>query len=153
MKREGLKLRGTAVIERRRKDGAVIDREVIKNLVLTLGKSRVRDLIGEGIGATGITGFGYIAIGTGTASPVIGNTALETEVERESATVASVSTDQVTFEKTFTFASGVSYSITEAGVGDSATETGDTLLDRFTFSIKSVDADTDLYVKVTITVS
>jgi len=151
--KEGLKLIGNAVIERRRKDGSIIDKEEIKNLILTTGKSRVRDLLGEGIGATGITGFGYITIGTGTASPVVGDTSLETEVERASATVASVSTDQVTFEKTFSFGSGVSYNITEAGVGDSATETGDTLLDRFTFSIKAVDADTDLYVKITITVS
>ena len=150
---EGLKLRGDVLIERRTKDGKVLDREELKNLIVTTGKSRVRDLLGEGIGATGITGFGYIAIGTGTASPVVGDTALETEVERASATVSAVSTDQVTFEKTFSFGSGVSYNITEAGVGDSATETGDTLLDRFTFSIKAVDADTDLYVKVTITVS
>lgn len=151
--KDGFKLIGNAVIERRRQDGSVIDREEVKNLIVTTGLSRVRDLLGEGIGATGITGFGYLAIGTGTTPPVAGNTVLETEVARESATVASVSTDQVTFEKTFSFGSGESYSITEAGVGDSATETGDTLLDRFTFTAKAVDDDTDLYVKITITVS
>ncbi len=96
--KDGLKLKGDVVIERRKKDGTVIDREELKNLILTVGKSRVRDLIGEGIG-TGLTGFSYIAIGTGTTGVVVGDTSLETEVVRELATVASVDADKVTFEK------------------------------------------------------
>ena len=119
---------------------------------MTTGKTRVRNLIGEGIG-TGLTGFSYLAIGTGTDAVLVGDTSLQTEVDRELADVASEGVDKVTFEKTFTFGTGDSYAITEAGVGDSASSTGDTLLDRFKFTAKNVDIDTDLYVKITITVS
>jgi len=155
--KDGLKLIGDVVIERRKKDGTVIDREEIKNLIVNSGKERVAKLIAEGVG-TGLTGFSYLALGTGTTAPVATNTSLETEVTRELATVgyATVGYEasyKATFEKTFDFGTGESYSITEAGVGDSASATGDTLLDRFVFSAKSVDVDTDLYVKVTITVS
>ena len=82
--------------------------------------------------------------------------ALETEVSRAQADNSGGSYEanyKCIFEKTFTFGSGESYSITEAGVFDGATETGSTMLDRFTFTSKSVDSDTDLYIKVTITVS
>jgi len=150
--KDGLKLIGDVVIERRKKDGTVIDREEIKNLIVNSGKERVAKLIAEGVG-TGLTGFSYLALGTGTTAPVATNTSLETEVTRELATVGYEASYKATFEKTFDFGTGESYSITEAGVGDSASATGDTLLDRFVFSAKSVDVDTDLYVKVTITVS
>lgn len=150
--KDGIKLKGNVVLELRKKDGTVIEHEELKNLIVTTGKSRVRDLIGEGIG-TGLTGFNSIAIGTGTNAVVIGDTTLQTEVERALASVSAVSTDKVVFEKTFDFGTGDSYAITEAGVFDSDTETGSTMLDRFVFSAKNVDVDTDLYVKITITIA
>ncbi len=145
-------LRANVVIERRRKDGSVIDREEVHNDIVTTGKSRVRDLIGEGLG-TGLTGFSHIAIGTGTDAVLVGDTTLQTEEERESATISAESTDKVIFEKTFVFGTGDSYAITEAGVFDSATITGSTMLDRFKFNAKNVDIDIDLLVRITITVA
>jgi len=150
--KDGIKLTGDVIIERRRKDGSVIDREEIKNLIVNSGKERVAKLIAEGVG-TGLTGFSYIAIGTGVTGVLVTDTSLETEVERESATVGYEASYKATFEKTFVFGTGDSYAITEAGVGDSASSTGDTLLDRFVFTAKNVDIDTDLYVKITITVA
>lgn len=150
--KEGLKLRGNVLIERRTKDGKVLDREEIKNLIVNTGKERVAKLIAEGVG-TGLTGFSYIAIGTGENEVNATDTSLQTEVERELATVAYEASYKAVFEKVFDFSTGEEYAITEAGVGDSASSTGDTLLDRFKFSAKNVDIDTDLYVKITITVS
>ena len=147
--KDSFKLKGDVLIERRKKDGTVIDSENLKNLIVNLGKESVARLIcgdGSGIGA-----FGYIAIGTGTTAPAVGNTTLETEVEREVATAAYEASYKATFEKTFSFGSGISYAITEAGVLDEAI--GGVMLDRFTFTAKNVDADTDLYIKITITVS
>ena len=137
--KDSITLKGNVVLETRKKDGTVIEHEELKNLIVTTGKSRVRDLIGEGIG-TGLTGFNSIAIGTGTNAVVIGDTTLQTEVERALASVSAVSTDKEVYEKT-------------AGIFDSDTETGSTMLDRFVFSAKNVDVDTDLYVKITITVA
>jgi len=152
--KDGITLKGDVVLETRRKDGTVIEHEELKNLIVTTGKSRVRDLIGEGIG-TGLTGFNSIAIGTGETGDavVVGDTTLKTEVARALASVSASSTDKVIFEKTFTFGTAEEYAITEAGVMDSVTVTGSTMLDRFVFSAKNVDVDTDLYVKITITVA
>lgn len=144
-----LKLKGDVVIERRRKDGSVIDRQELKNLVVNAGKERVAKML-NGVESTY---FRAIAIGTGTTSPLGVDTTLESEVTRATASLSYLADYKAIFEHTFEFGSGESYAITEAGVFDSATVSGSTMLDRFTFSAKNVDADTDLYVKVTITVS
>ena len=152
--KKGLVLKTNVVIETRTKDGKVIDREEVHNDIVTAGKSRVRDLIGVGIG-TGLTGFDSIAIGTGITGDtvVVGDTTLKAEVARALASVSAEDVDKVIFEKTFSFATAEEYAITEAGVFDSITETGSTMLDRFVFSAKNVDVDTDLYVKITIQVA
>jgi hypothetical protein len=147
--KEFLKLKGSAVIETRTKEGAVIDREEIKNLIVNAGKEVVAKLL-NGVSSTY---FRAIAIGTGTTGATTGDTTLETEVTRALASLAYEASYKATFEKTFEFGSGESYSITEAGVFDSATASGSTMLDRLTFTAKSVDSDTDLYVKITVTVA
>ena len=150
--KEGLVFKTNVIIERRTKDGKVLDREEVHNDIVTTGATRVRDLIGEGIG-TGLTGFNSIAVGTGTDAVVVGDITLQTEVGRALASVSAESTDKVIFEKTFEFGTGESYAITEAGIFDSDTETGSVMLDRFVFSAKDVDEDTNLYVKITITIA
>lgn len=152
--KERLKLRGNVIIERRTKDGKVIDREELKNLIVNVGKERVAKLLTQGVGGTA---FGYIAIGeSGSGDSVaVGDTALVSEVTRAQADDGGGNYEadyKAIWEKTFTFGSGESYSIKEAGISDSASESGQTLLDRFVFTAKEVDADTDLYVKVTVTV-
>lgn len=147
--KDGIKLRGDAVIELRLKDGTVIEREEVKNLIVNVGKEKVANLL-NGIDTTP---FDAIAIGTGTTSPNASDTGLQTEVIRESATKTYVSDYKARFEKTFTFGSGENYSITEAGVLDDVVVSGSVMLDRFTFTAKAVDADTDLNVKITITIS
>jgi len=146
-----LKLRGDVVIERRKKNGDVIDREKFKNLIVNSGKEHVAKLIGNLV--SGINAFQSLAIGTGTTAVVVTDTSLETEITRVLATKSYEADYKAVFENTFSFSSGVSYNITEAGLFDSNVESGSTMLDRFVFTAKEVDADTDLYIKVTITVS
>jgi len=150
--KEYIKLRGDAIIERRAKDGTVLEREEIKNLVVNGGKQRVAELIG--IIGTGVAGFSHIGIGlSATGDSVSGSdTELVSEVTREQAVTAYVAPYKVTFEKTFSFGTGEAYDVAEAGIFDGATPTGSTMFDRFVFSPKSVDDDTDLYVKITVTV-
>jgi len=146
-----LKLTGTVVIERRKKNGKVIDRQNLKNLIVNSGKEHVAKLIGGLV--SGLNEFQSIAIGTGTTSATATDTSLETEVTRALASKSYEASYKAVFEKTFSFNSGESYNITEAGLFDSNTESGSTMLDRFVFTAKEVDADTDLYIKITITVS
>ncbi len=149
MKKEGFKLKGVAIIERRRKDGSILDQEIVDNLIVNDGLTRVARLLG-GV-STDV--FSHIAIGTGTTAATTSDSALETEYTRESATIAYEASYKIKFEKTFTFASGVSENITEAGLTDDAVVSGSILLDRFVFSAKAVDGDTDIYIKITITIS
>lgn len=130
-----------------KKTGKIKSQETLHNLIVTAGKTRVRDLIG---GASS-TGFTYIALGTGTTDPAVGNTALETEVKRASATVTYPASNQVKYEKVFTWGSAESYTVTEAGLFDSASS--GTMLNRLEFAGKSVDIDTDLSVTITISIS
>jgi len=139
-----------AVIKRiDRSSGKVLEEETIHNLVVNDGKERVRDLIaGLSTGA-----FSYIGIGESAVAPSATDSALGNESTRASATKSYPSTSQVKYEKVFSFASGESYSITEAGLFDSATVSGSTMLNRLTFGAKAVDADTDLSVAITISVN
>ena len=119
------------------------------NTIVNNGKERVAKLLNN----VSSTYFRAIAIGTGTTGATSADTSLETEYTRATATLAYEADYKATFAKTFEFGSGVSENITEAGVFDSATVSGSTMLDRFTFSAKAVSATVDLYVKITITVS
>ena len=144
-----MKIKGRAVIERRRNDGSVIDQEIIDNEVVVDGLERVAKLIG-GLASDVFT---HIAIGTGTTAATVNDSALETEYTREAATIAYEASYKCKFEKTFTVPSGTSENITEAGLTDSGTVSGSILLDRLVFSPKVLDGDTPLYIKITITVS
>ena len=148
--KESLKLKGHGYFELRRKDGTVKEAWECDNLIVTTGKVQVAKLL-NGVDATY---FDTIAIGEGESGDeaVVGDTALVAEVERALASLSYEATAKAVFEKTFEFISGEAYEITEAGVFNSQSAGGD-MLDRFVFSAKSVDADTNLYVKITITCS
>ena len=143
-------LKGHGYFERRKKDGTKIDSWETDNLIVTTGKVQVAKLL-NGVDATY---FDTIAIGEGESGDevVVGDTTLVSEVERALASLSYEATAKAVFEKTFSFISAEAYAITEAGVLNSQSAGGD-MLDRFVFSAKNVDADTDLYVKITITCS
>lgn len=133
----------------RRSTGEVIDIEEKCNTIVNNGLERVAKLINN----VSSTHFRALAIGTGTTSPTNSDTSLETEYTRATATLSYEADYKAKFTKTFTFGSGVSENITEAGIFDSATVSSSTMLARTTFAAKAVDSDTDLIVTATITVA
>lgn len=143
-------LKGHGYFERRRKDGTKIDSWETDNLIVTTGKVQVAKLL-NGVDATY---FDSIAIGEGETGDavVVGDTTLKSEVARSLASLSYEATAKAVFEKTFTFGTAESYAITEAGIFNSQSAGGD-MLDRFVFSAKNVDVDTDLFVSITITCS
>lgn len=150
--KEPFPMKWNVIFETRRKDGTVIDREKVHNDIVNSGKYNVAHYLAND--ESGLGGFPYIAIGEGESGDnvVAGDTALKSEVTRELATT-DVTNNVITYEKTFTFGSGETYAINEAGLFDSVTESGSTMFNRaIPSSVKNVDADTDLYVKITITV-
>jgi hypothetical protein len=140
-------LKGHGYFERRRKDGTKIDSWECDNLIVTTGKEQVAKLLN----GVDLVYFNTIAIGEGATAPAIGQEALVAEVKRIEPVLAYEVPNKATFEYTFVFASLESYAITEAGIFNDSSA-GGIMLDRFTFTEKDVDADTDLYVKITITV-
>ena len=127
----------------------VLDSEEFCNTVVNDGLERVAKLI-NGVSSTY---FRALAIGTNASGPTNSDSTLGAEVTRAVATLSYEASYKAKFTYTFTFGSGESYSITEAGIFDSATVSGSTMLARTVFSAKAVDADIDLIVTTIITVA
>ena len=129
--------------------GKILQKEIKENTIVNNGLERVAKLL-NGVNATY---FRAIAIGTGTTSATVSDTSLESEYTRSSVTLAYEADYKATFTKTFEFGSGVSENITEAGIFDSALESGSTMFNRTTFSAKAVSSSVDLIVTATITIA
>ena len=128
--------------------GDVLDDETYHNLIVDSGLTRLADLIGK----FSTSGFDNIAIGTGAVAPTNGDTTLGTESKRAVATsITKSASNQVQYQHLFTFVSGESFNITEAGLFDAGVS--GTMLNRLTFAGKSVDVNTDLSVTITITIN
>jgi hypothetical protein len=127
----------------------IISREEKTNLIVNDGLERVAKLL-NGVSSTY---FRAIAIGTGTTAPTNSDTELEIEFTRSLATLSYEASYKTKFTHTFTFGSGVTEDITEAGLFDSDIASGSTMLARTTFSAKSVSSDIELIVTATITAS
>jgi len=129
--------------------GEVLDKEEICNTIVNNGLERIAKLInGESS-----THFRALGIGTGTTAVTTADTALETEYSRETATLSYEADYKSKFTKDFTFGSGVSENITEAGIFDSSTVSGSSMLAHTTFSAKAVSSTVGLTVTATITVA
>jgi hypothetical protein len=126
--------------------GEIIDSQEFCNLIVNAGLTRVALLLN----GNSATYFRALAVGEGTTAAANGDTALETEVARATATLTN-GTYTAVFAYTFTF--GGDYAITEAGIFDSATESGSTMLARTVFSAKNVSTTIQLIVTATITVA
>lgn len=151
-----LKLKGQYILEHFR-DGKLIDKKVIDNLITNAGKAEVAGLIGSDT-TSGLTAFDYIAIGTGTTSAAATDTALEAEITTgggaRSAGTGTRTTTNVTndtFQLVVTFNFTSSFAITESGVLNASS--GGTLLSRTTFSTINVANNDSLQVTWKITVS
>lgn len=129
--------------------GKILQQEEKCNLIVNDGLERVAKLL-NGVSSTY---FRAIAIGTGTTSATNSDTALETEYTRALATLSYNASYKAKFSKTFEFGSGVAEDITEAGLFDSATASGSTMMARTTFTAKSVSAEVDLIITAEITVA
>jgi len=129
--------------------GEVLDVEEFCNSIVNDGLERMAKLLNNVDG----TYFRALAIGTGSTGATNTDIALETEFTRALATLSYEASYKAKFIKTFTFGSGVSEDITEAGIFDSVTESGSNMLARVVFSAKSISDSIDLIVTATITVA
>lgn len=126
--------------------GEILQIETVKNIIVNSGLERMaRMCIGDNT-----TYFRAIAVGTDATGAQATDTELGTEVARSvSATLSYEASYKA--KLTYTFSFGGSYSIVEAGCFDSETVSGSVMLNRATFSAKSVSTVIDLIATVTIT--
>jgi len=128
---EPLKFNNTITLTLRDKNNDIVDKRIQKNLVTTVGLRLVLDILG----CHGETGLTYCAVGTGNTAAVVGDTTLETELDRSTSVYTrsqSVGTYSVFFNTGE--ANGV---ITEIGFfGNDATSSADsgTMFNRIVLS-------------------
>ncbi|MFM0095685.1 hypothetical protein PQQ87_08730 [Paraburkholderia nemoris] len=139
---------GALTLILKREDGS---NEVIHkdNIIVQNGFDFICDAIGNAGSRPAC--MGYIALGTGTATPAAGDTALGTEVSRLAATYAHTEGTQQ-FSFTATFNPGVATAaLTEAGVFNAAS--GGTMFDHVSFPVVNKGANDTLTAVFTFTLS
>jgi hypothetical protein len=143
---ENLAVKGELSIVVRDFDGNIKQTLHVPNLVVTNGKSYIASrMVG-----TASSVMSHMAIGTGTATPVVGNSTLGTESGRVALSSFTASSNAVTATATFAAGTGTG-AITEAGIFN-ASSSG-TMLCRTTFPVVNKAAGDSIAITWIITVS
>ena len=128
--------------------GEVTQEFEVPNLVVTTGKNFIA---GKIVATTNSpVAMTHMGIGTGTATPVAGDTALGTQTARVTLSSASASNNTVIFTATFPAGTGDG-ALTEAGVFNAST--GGTMLCRTTYPVVTKGAGDSIAITWIITIS
>ena len=143
---ENLKMVGELTIQVFNENGDLKSATKVPNLVVTNGKNYIASrMVG-----TASTVMSHMAIGTGTGTPIVGDTTLGIEAGRVAVSSFSASTNTVTATATFPAGTGTG-AITEAGILNGSS-TG-TLLCRTTFPVVNKASSDSIAITWVITVS
>lgn len=141
-----LKIKVNAIIQTiNLKSGKVTKESRCHNLVVDVGLDELID--------NGLANIDYVAIGEDNTAVQSTDVELGTETTRETATPSDEGTGIRLYDKTFTFSSGESYTIVEAGLFEGATVSGSIMFNRLVFSGHEVDVNNGVRVQITITLS
>lgn len=142
-----VKLVGEIELIVRDRDGKIIQREKIKNVIVNKGKEVIAKLI-NGISTKY---FRYIQIGTGTAAPTPSDTELQSYYAEKEALCSYQADFKAVFSVTFTFSESVT--ITESGIFNDSKVASPDMLCRQVFTGKSMSEGQSLDVIWTIGVA
>lgn len=145
MIQETVKATGALQIKLYGPDGQLKQEQNVKNLVVTTGRGFIA---GRMVGTP--TAMSHMAIGSGTADPVVGDTTLGTELGRVSLTSSAAVGAVVTYIASFGAGTGTG-AVTEAGIFNAGT--AGTMLCRTEFAVVNKGADDSLSITWTVTVS
>lgn len=143
---ENLKVKGRLTVSVIDPEGKVKDSFETNNLVVTAGKN----YIASRIVGTSSSIMSHMAIGTGTDTPAVGDTALTTEAGRVALSSGTASTNEVTYTATFPAGTGTG-AITEAAVLNASS--AGTMLCRTTFPVVNKAAGDSIAITWVVTVS
>lgn len=138
-----VKLKGHLDIVLTNSQGEVKDHLSVPNLVVTTG----RNYIASRMASNASPLMSHMAIGSGTTTPVIADTTLESQLARVTLTSTLASANVVTYQANFPAGTGTG-AITEAGIFNDAT-TGD-MLCRTTFAVVNKASDDSLSITWTV---
>lgn len=145
---ETIKLKGhlLAILKKENGETEKIEKD---NIILNAGFDYICDAIGKASARPNV--MGYIAVGTGSTTPAVGQTALISELTRKAATYShTAGTKLMTFTTKFE-AGQATGAITEAGLVNAAS--GGTFLDRLTFDVINKGINDDLTMTFQFTLS
>nr|BAR33983.1 Phage-related tail fibre protein [uncultured Mediterranean phage uvMED] len=126
-----------------------VNDEVVKeipNLVVTAGKNFVSSRMKD----TTKAAMSHMAVGTGTTAAAAGNTTLVTELDRNTLTSTTVTTNEIAYVCTWAAGDGTG-AITEAGLFNASS--GGDMLCRTVFSVVNKGSADSMTITWTITVS
>jgi hypothetical protein len=145
---EGIKATGMVKVIKTNEFGVVTDERNIKNLVVTSGKNYIAAKM---VATTNVpVSMTHMAIGTGTGTPAIGDTALGSQTGRVTLSGSAVSNNTITYTATFPAGTGDG-AITEAGVFNASS--GGTMLCRTTFPVVNKGSGDTITITWVVTVS
>jgi hypothetical protein len=142
---EDITVTGTVKVVVRDENGDVKEEREIKNLVVTSGRNFIA---GRMTGTA--TAMSHMAVGSGTATPALGDTALGTQLGRVALTSATTTNNVTTYTATFAAGTGTG-AVTEAGIFNAST--GGTMLCRTTFAVVNKGAQDTLAITWAVTIS
>jgi hypothetical protein len=141
---EKLKAKGRLEVVLRGPDGKVKKKIETDNLIVTTGKNHIADQMSD----QGENAMSHMAVGTGTTSPVVGDTTLETELDRNALTSKTQTTNTVKYIGDWAAGDGTG-TITEAGIFNAAA--AGVMLARSTFTAFVKGAGDTLQIQWVIT--
>ena len=146
----GIKVTGEVHICLKDRFGIIKDEEVVRNLVVTVGRQHIADQMAD----QGAAAMSHMSIGTGTTAADATDTALETEIDRNTLSSKTQGTGsdahKVTYVGDWAAGDGTG-AITEAGIFNSASA-GD-MLCRSVFAVKNKAAGDTLTLTWVLTFS
>jgi hypothetical protein len=145
----GIKVTGKLDIIILREDGKV-EKYNYDNLVVTVGKNHIADQLSD----KGEAVISHMAIGTGTNTQVIGDTALQTELHRKALTSkvqgAGVDANKVVYTGDWAPGEGTG-AITEAGLFNAVA--AGVMMTRTTFAVKNKAAGDSISIQWTLSIN
>lgn len=147
---DGLKITGQLHIVLKDRHGNIKEEETIENLVVNTGKYHIADQLSD----QGEAAMSHMAVGTGTTAAAAGDTALETELDRnalDSTTQgAGADANKVTYVASWAAADATG-AITEAGIFNAGA--AGIMLCRSVFAVKNKGAGDTLTNTWVLTIS
>lgn len=143
---ESVKMTGRVHIELRDKHGKLKEVRDIDNLVVTAGKQHIADQLSSSPGGGAMS---HMGVGTGTTAAAAGDTALETQTDRNALTSRTDSGAVVTYVGDWA-AGDATAALTEAGIFNASSN--GTMLARAVFSAINKGASDTLQISWALTI-